>query len=333
MVGLYEVRPDQSLVPVASNIALAMAESAAPKVHEALRRIHMPSPPGSRWVGGQSVMSAGWCVAPVRASAPDPPARLRERRSRGRLALELAGLCLGLSDKLATAGGDPTASQDAYRKYAEQLGALDPVVAAQLEAPRAAVSRLGSTIREFASLHPAFRALVLKDLEATERALEETTSVLGRSQDRARGVLAPSGDFDLMPIVQSVVDAERGGAATRGATIEVEALGAVAPVTGDAQELRQVLTLLVHSAVLSLAGRAGTVGLTVAAVGPVVRVTIRVPALIAESAIAAARHIVETKLGGDLSVASQPAAPATAVMLRLAARQERFPDIGRRREG
>lgn len=259
LVGVWEVRPDQSLAAVASTLALAMAESAAPKVREALGRIHMPSPPGSRWVGGQSVMSAGWCVAPVRISAPEPPAR-RERRSRGRLALELAGLCLGLSDKLV--------------------------------------------------------------------AVDEVAEVR-RWRAPARGLVVPSGDFELMPVVRSVVDAVRAAAAQRGVRIEVETLGAVAPVTGDARQLRRVVALLVHHAVRALAGRPATVALTLADVGPVVRLTIQVPAVIAESALLAARHAVETGFGGDLSVAVQADEPTTVVMLRLAARQRHVPDVPR----
>ncbi|HVO35984.1 MAG TPA: hypothetical protein VMT21_10485 [Gemmatimonadales bacterium] len=296
LVGVWEVRPDQSLAPVASNLAIAMAEGAAAKVREALRRIHMPSPAGSRWVGGQLVASAGWCVAPVRTMAPDPPAR-RERRSRGRLALELAGLCLGLSDRLAAAGEVTKLREAPYQRASD----------------------------------PAYRARMLQELEATERALDDTAFILARSRNRAGDGLAPTGDFDLIPVVRSAVEAARAGAADRSAAIEVEILGAVAPVTGDAGQLREVLALLVHSAVVALAGRPGTVGLTLADVGPVVRITIRVPAVIAESAVAAARHVVQTRFGGDLSVAVQPAEPATTVMLRLAARQESFPDARRSR--
>ncbi len=263
LVGVWEVRPDQSLAPVASNMPLAMAQGAGPKVREALRRIHMPYPPGSRWVGGQSVMSAGWCVAPVRTRAPDPPAH-RERRSRGRLALELAGLCLGLSEMLAADGHT-------------------------------------------------------KELETAELALDDTTFILGRSPGRTSGVVGPSGGFELVPVVRSAVDAARGEAAERGASIDVEALGPVAPVSGDAGQLRRVLALLLHNAVLALSGRPGTVALTLADVGPVVRITIHVPALITESAIAAARHVVETGFGGDLSASFQTTEPATVVMLRLAA--------------
>jgi signal transduction histidine kinase len=295
-VGVWEVRPDQSLVPVASNVALALAEGAAPKVRDALRRIHMPSPPGSRWVGGQLVTSAGWCVAPVRTVAPEPPAH-RERRSRGRLALELAGLCLGLSDRLTAA-------------------------VAELRDPRYQQAP-----------DSAIRVGMLKGLEDTERALDDTAFILARSRDHARGGPAGSGDFDVIPVIRTVVEAARAAAAQRGATIEVETLGPVAPVIGDASQLRSILVLLIQSAVLALAGRRDTVALTVADVGPVVRITIRVPAVIAESAIAAARHVVETGFGGDLSVASHPAEPGTTVMLRLAARQESFPHLLRPRQG
>src|SRR5256885_16093961 len=39
-----------------------------------------------------------WCVAPVRQQPPAPPPDGVERRSRERMTLELAGLCVGLLD-------------------------------------------------------------------------------------------------------------------------------------------------------------------------------------------------------------------------------------------
>src|SRR5256886_11041446 len=53
---------------------------------------------GSRFVGPRA--SEGyWVVAPVRTRPPSPPPEGLERRSRERLTLELAGLCLGLLDR------------------------------------------------------------------------------------------------------------------------------------------------------------------------------------------------------------------------------------------
>src|SRR5207245_5318600 len=53
---------------------------------------------GSRFVGVRAG-EGNWVVAPVRTRPPAPPPEGRERRSRERLTLELAGLCLGLLDR------------------------------------------------------------------------------------------------------------------------------------------------------------------------------------------------------------------------------------------
>jgi hypothetical protein len=40
-----------------------------------------------------------WCIAPVRSDVPAPPPGGMERRKKERMALELAGLCLGLIEE------------------------------------------------------------------------------------------------------------------------------------------------------------------------------------------------------------------------------------------
>lgn len=328
-VGLWQVSAGKLLLPVASNISTTLASAAAPEISRALKQLHMPAEPGSSWVAGHLAEVGQWCVAPVRATIPDPPPHAHERRSHERLALELAGLCLGLSDELAGGSSAASVETELHRRFTEQLGALAKDVMAPLRAPAAALARVDAALRTSEQVDTAFRNRVLEDVETADRALAEATSIVQRLQDRARAVLAQSGDFDLVPVVWSAVDAERLRAAARGVTIEVETLGYVVPVTGDAEELRQALGLLLRNAVHALAGRPGTVGLTLVNVGPVVRVTFRVPGAIAESTLNEVRRVVETRFGGDLTVASDPAVPATVVMLRLAVRQEGFPDIGR----
>src|SRR5437899_12031933 len=56
---------------------------------------------GSRWIGSRAAPEGAWVIAPVRLRPPAPPPDGRERRSRERLTLELAGLCLGLLDRRA----------------------------------------------------------------------------------------------------------------------------------------------------------------------------------------------------------------------------------------
>src|SRR2546426_1958898 len=67
-----------------------------------LRRWNIPVPIGSRWVAAPGATSDAGVIAPVRSRPPAPPPQGRERRSKERLALELAGLALGLIDSPAS---------------------------------------------------------------------------------------------------------------------------------------------------------------------------------------------------------------------------------------
>src|SRR2546430_6965830 len=60
----------------------------------------------------QGAADGFWVVAPVRTRPPAPPPEGRERRSRERLTLELAGLCLGLLDRREPTPGRPPRSEE-----------------------------------------------------------------------------------------------------------------------------------------------------------------------------------------------------------------------------
>src|SRR2546423_10650984 len=66
-----------------------------------LHRWGAPIIQGSRWVGCRLDDTGPWCVAPVRRQPAAPPPDGVERRSRERITLELAGLCMGLVDQPA----------------------------------------------------------------------------------------------------------------------------------------------------------------------------------------------------------------------------------------
>src|SRR5437016_1354875 len=68
---------------------------------------------GSRWVGCRLDDAGPWCVAPVRQQPPAPPPDGIERRSRERMTLELAGLCVGLLDHPVPANRPRRAEPDA----------------------------------------------------------------------------------------------------------------------------------------------------------------------------------------------------------------------------
>src|SRR6267143_1511353 len=94
-VVLWEVIGPHQAVPRASSGPDVGARPPGFDLDVILHRWSVAVPVGSRWV-----------TAPVRSRPPAPPPGGRERRSRERLALELAGLALGLI-------GAPAKFQDA----------------------------------------------------------------------------------------------------------------------------------------------------------------------------------------------------------------------------
>ena len=94
LVGLWEATGD-SVVPIAIGRGLTLPPTAADEINSAVRRWHVPVAAGSRWLAARLDMGR-WCMAPVRNDLPAPPPGGIERRRKERMALELAGLCLGL---------------------------------------------------------------------------------------------------------------------------------------------------------------------------------------------------------------------------------------------
>jgi hypothetical protein len=97
VVGLWEATND-SVVPIAISHGRALPPTAAKEINEAMRRWRIPIPTGSRWLACRLDMGR-WCIAPVRSDVPAPPPGGMERRKKERMALELAGLCLGLIEE------------------------------------------------------------------------------------------------------------------------------------------------------------------------------------------------------------------------------------------
>jgi len=111
-VVLWEVIGPHQAVPRASSGPDVGARPPGFDLDAILQRWSVPVPVGSRWVTAPGSTPDAWVIAPVRSRPPAPPPGGRERRSRERLALELAGLALGLitpgkSPDSAVAGASP----------------------------------------------------------------------------------------------------------------------------------------------------------------------------------------------------------------------------------
>ncbi len=331
MVGVWEVSPENSLVPVVTNVTESLAWDATPEVREALRHLAMPASPGSRWVAGRLSANGQWAVAPVRDQVPAPPPYSQERRSRERLALELAGLCLGLS-RLgggARAESGEAASPDLFQRFTEQLGSFAQEIAVPLAVARTAVVRGGAVLAGTPQPDAASRDKLLEDLRAASRALEQAVALVKTVQERARAVVASGGSFDVVQVVWSCVDGVRAQAALRGATLELKTLAYVVSVPGNAEDLKKVLSAAITAAIDSLKGRVGTVRVSVENVGPVVMLAVRSPVVEAldahAAAVAEAKGIAEKTFGGTLTVTAQPG-EGTTITIAIPVPSHRFRD-------
>jgi hypothetical protein len=325
MVGVWVVEDSGTLKPMASNGTEAQAWEVTPEVRIAVSQAALVTPPGSRWVAGR-LADAQWCVAPVRDSVPDPPPIGQERRCRERLALELAGLCLGLSSRVA--GDGMPADLDLFERFMEQLGSFAQDIGGPLAVARTAVVRSGATLAEAVPPTEAGWAKLIEDLRAAGRALEQAVSVVRTVHDRARAVLEGGGEFDVVQVVWSCVDAERPQAVLRSASIELKTLAYVVSVPGSADSLRLAVASMIRLALRGLQGRAGTVTVSLESVGSVVRLVVAAPGAVVEdgqTAVADTRRIIESEFGGTLTV-NAAAGAGVMITLSLPAPTHRFRD-------
>src|SRR2546429_8385013 len=94
-VTLWEVSSRAEVTPVMTSAASSQSPDTRLDLDSTLHRWGAPIIQGSRWVGCRLDDTGPWCVAPVRRQPAAPPPDGVERRSRERITLELAGLCLG----------------------------------------------------------------------------------------------------------------------------------------------------------------------------------------------------------------------------------------------
>lgn len=100
VVILWEVTSG-AVAPIMVSQDRPLPPTAGAEFNAALRSWGVPLPDGSRWVACRLDMGR-WCIAPVRSDLPPPSPTGTERRRKERMALELAGLCIGLiEDRMA----------------------------------------------------------------------------------------------------------------------------------------------------------------------------------------------------------------------------------------
>jgi signal transduction histidine kinase len=235
-VILWEVSGPDAAVPRATS----ESGPAAPLPHfdlGTLRSWNVAIPVGSQWLAAQA-SSGAWVIAPVRSQPPAPPPDGRERRSRERLALELAGLALGLIDRRATAefaAGTPR--NDPLQELASLPAMIAHEASNPLTAARAGLQMAMESVGRWMDLGADRRLVLLDDLGQVIEDIDRATEFLRAVQDRARGALARSERFDVVRVVRSCLTLERRLLRDRGLDVQFTATVDSVYLKGDPNAL------------------------------------------------------------------------------------------------
>jgi signal transduction histidine kinase len=335
VVTLWEVASSAAVAPLASSVSNPSSQATALDLDATLRQWGAPIIPGSRWVGC-SLDGGRWCVAPVRSRPPGPPPGGVERRSRERLILELAGLCLGTLEASAVPKERLSPAAAAW-EHARQPSVIAHEVGNQLTVAGGNLSFAIAAVSAASFLDPEFRAQLLGDLTDAAKGIEHATSYLRAIQRRPGQEPGRVTRFDLGPVVRSCVTLERPLAHKRGVALSWESALETAYLTGDSSALYQVVTNLIrnavdaseetHSAVLVTLQRVGdTLHLAVRdhgiGIAPAHRdrifeagFTTKPPGSGSGMGLAVVRQITEHSFGGSIQVESELGAGSTFTLV------------------
>jgi len=253
-VVLWEVIGPHHAVPRASSGPDVGANPPGFDLDTILQRWSIPVAVGSRWVTAPGDTPESWVVAPVRSRPPAPPPGGRERRSRARMALELAGLVIGL---IAT----PVAAS--ATSFGPASGKLpDTMVAHQVNNPltaaRAALQLSMESIGRWVDLAADRRLSLLDDLGQVLEDLDRTSEMLRAMKESARsGALTArserGGRFDAVRVVRSCLTLERRLLRDRGIDLEFTTALDSLYLKGDSNALFDMLVSIVRTAADSTA--------------------------------------------------------------------------------
>ncbi len=255
-VTLWEVSGQAGLVPQAASGSSPTRDSDVNELQSTLRSWNVPILQGSRWVGSRTP-DGMWVIAPVRSRPPVPPPGGRERRSRERLTLELAGLCFGMMDRRAGGTGEQRpARADSLRELVNLPAVIVHEASNPLTAARLTLQLAMETVASWKDLSANRRLELLQDLREVVEEVERAIEVLRAVQDRARGALARSERFDAVRVVRSCFTLESRLLQDRGVPLTLETALESVYLLGDPNALYELLVNLVRNAADASVGRA-----------------------------------------------------------------------------
>src|SRR3989454_886948 len=275
-VTVWEVSARAELEPQASSEPAPTHHTTKLDVDATLRRWNIAIVQGSRWVGCQGAADGFWVVAPVRARPPAPPPEGRERRSRERLTLELAGLCLGLLDRREpTPGHPPAARSDPLNDITTLPGIIAHELSNPLTAARAGLHLAMESLGRWTEVAAGRRLELLDELGQVVEDIDRSASFLRAVKDRARGALARSERFDAVRVVRSCCTLESRVLKEKSIPLEFYSTLAVVYLHGDPNALYDLLVNLIRNAADASAGRPAPIRVGLTQVGNAVRLSVR----------------------------------------------------------
>jgi len=275
-----------------------------------LQRWSVPVPVGSRWVTAPGPTPEAWVIAPVRSRPPAPPPGGRERRSRERLALELAGLALGL---ISTPKTGPDASPTSQGMLVHQ--ASNPLTAA-----RAGLQLSMESSGRWVDLAADRRLALLDDLGQVLEDVDRTSELLHAMRESARaGMLTARGPggggrFDAVRVVRSCLTLERRLLRDRGVDLDFTTSLESTFVKGDSNALFDMLVGIVRNAAETNTGQPAPVRVQLEMKGRELELVVRGGKPLAD--LSKVRSVAESAFNGTVKIET-PSDDTTTLTIAL----------------
>src|SRR5213596_1146127 len=274
-VTVWEVSVRAELEPQASSEPAPTHQATNLDVDATLRRWNITIVQGSRWVGCRGAGDGDWVVAPVRTRPPAPPPEGRERRSRERLTLELAGLCLGLLDRREVPATPFAKHLDPLQDLATLPGIIAHEVSNPLTAARAGLQLAMEALGRWTEVAAARRLEVLDELGQVVDDIDRGINFLRAIKDRARGTLARSERFDAVRVVRSCCTLESRVLKDKKIPLEFAFTLEEVYLKGDPNALYDMLVNLIRNAADASIGRQAPIRIGLEQAGGALRLTVR----------------------------------------------------------